>query len=141
VRDIPEKNTNEYWAYCLIRCAVCINSILRNINQLIYQAFLREQLVVFNEDNIIYIGKHQSNFVCEDVELTIQAQEETIPCLPFDIVLMKYTSGKNEVKTFANIISLRFSIGIGNQGMTQGFDLRVVDESLNPYPALVSTSR
>ncbi|MHC5731421.1 MAG: hypothetical protein ACYTXY_46525, partial [Nostoc sp.] len=66
---------------------------------------------------------------------------ETIPCLPFDIVLMKYTSGKNEVKTFANIISLRFSIGIGNQGMTQGFDLRVVDESLNPYPALVSTSR
>lgn len=141
VQNIPEKNTDEYWLYCLTRCAVCINSILRNIDQLIYQAFLRKQLVVFNEDNIIYIGKHQSNSVCQDVELTIQGQQETIHCVPFDIVLMNYMNRKREVKYFANITTTGLSIGIGNQGMTQKFDLRVIDESLNPYPNFVTISR
>ncbi len=137
VKEVPERHSDEYWACRLTHYSVCINSILSNINQLIYQAFLSKTLVVLDEDSIIHIAGQTSNLVCEETTITIQAQETTISCLPYEIVLIQYMSGERQVKSFAQIMTLTVSIGIGNQGMTQEFALRMIDESLNPYFGLV----
>ncbi len=138
VKEVPPRESHEYWAYRLIHYSACINSILLVLDQLIYQAFLSNHLVVLNEDNIIHIAEQTSNLVFEETKITIQAQHNTIGCLPCEIILIQYMEGERQVKYFAQIRELTISVGIGNQGMTQEFTLRKVDESLNPYFGLVN---
>jgi hypothetical protein len=133
INQVPQQNSDDYWAYYLVRYSARINSILSNIDQLIYQAFLKKHLIVLNEDNIIYIAGSTSNFMCEETTITIQSQSDTIFCLPSEIVLIQYVEGERQVKSLARIMNLTFSFRSESQGMTQECALRMIDESLSSY--------
>ncbi|MEW5323697.1 hypothetical protein V2J23_16685 [Geobacillus thermoleovorans] len=110
---------------------LCIRYSLRNLNQLIYQAYFQDKLPILNEDNIIDI-KSSSHFAGKGYLVTAQQLDGFWDIGPGDLIhLIDPLNGeKSPILCQVEGITLKVSKDFG---MTYDFKLRALNEDLNPF--------
>jgi len=130
-----KKDSPEYILNQLLFSLMSFRKILENINQLTYQAFLMDKLVVLNDNNIINILENNTHMIGQGLTILIQPFASEIFTLPGDLILVRHNfSNINELCVIEGE-NISFNMELGNQ---VEFKLRTVDDNLNPYFGLIN---
>ncbi len=115
---------------------VCIRASLSILDQMVFQAILRDKPAFFSEENVIAIKKSASNLVSRGLAITYQPTEETlfVQCTELVLVKLKGLGMESAELWRVEAIQSEFSQDFGEQ-IT--IDLRNVDDNLNPFAALL----
>ena len=130
-----KKDSPEYISNKLLFLLMSFRKVLENINQLIYQAFLMDKLVVLNDNNIINILENSTHMIGQGLTILIQPNAREICTLPGDLILVRHNFSNINNLCVVEEENLSFSMEIGNQ---IEFKLRTVDDNLNPYFGLIN---
>ena len=130
-----KKDSPEYILNQLLFSLMSFRKILENINQLTYQAFLMDKLVVLNDNNIINILENNTHMIGQGLTILIQPFASEIFTLPGDLILVKHNFSNINELCVVEGENISFNMELGNQ---VEFKLRTVDDNLNPYFGLIN---
>ena len=131
-----KEDSPEYILNKLLFLLMSFRKILENINQLIYQAFFMDQLVVLDNNNIINILENNTHMIGQGLTILIQpivARE--IFTNSGDIILVKHNFSNINKLCVVEGENISINMELGNQ---IEFKLRTVDDNLNPYFGLIN---
>lgn len=120
----------------MIFSVVSLIETLRSLSQMIFQAYVSDKLVAFTEDNVIDIVEHNHSYVGEGITILSQPTIEERLLSPGDITLIKLTSDVFSIDAIARIYGCSFSMS-REDGYTNQYQMRVMDDGLNPYFSLI----
>lgn len=139
--DLLLKNYNQFeYNLLLLNLTLCVVlHQITNLNQLIYQAFLKSNLTAVTEENIISIIGETHNIMGEFTKVEIQPiGMDEIMTNPADICLLKYQDRERQVDNLCRVNSTSLNMG-GDTGTVVTWDVSRVDDYLNSYPRLLPT--
>lgn len=106
---------------------------INSINQLIFQAFLNDNLVCFGEDEIFDIKHDRSNTVGRGMKIFVQSNISLfIDC--GDIILTTVPGSPSLIKAIVKGITIKHS---KESGAFQNMALRLLDDDMNPFENLI----
>jgi len=130
-----KKGTPEYILNKLLFSLMSFRKILENINQLIYQAFLMDTLVVLSDNNIINILENSTHMIGQGLTILIQpTTAREILTISGDLILIRHNFSNINELCVVEEENISFDMELGNQ---IEFKLRTVDDNLNPYFGLI----
>lgn len=129
------EDSSEYILNKLLFSLMSFRKILENINQLIYQAFFMDKLVVLNDNNIINILENNTHMIGQGLTILIQPIGREIFTNSRDIILVRHNFSNINELCVVEGETISFNIELGNQ---IEFKLRTVDDNLNPYFGLIN---
>lgn len=132
LRNASLMNTPERIVQMLFFSVMALRKTISNIDQIIFQAFIQEKLVVLNEENIINIVHNNTNMIGRGLTILIQPTYNEFTTHPGEIILVKFQMKdyKIDKMCFVEGIKSRF---LNENGDTIEFNLRVLDDNLNPF--------
>jgi len=132
-----KKESREYFVSKIIMALVALRASIAALDQLIYQAFLLDKLNILDENNIITIEERAGNLLGESLSILTQPTGTELFSNPNDMIFVKLKSSHHNIDGLFHIIGINISFS-ADFGNTQKFDLRRVDENVNPYPRIIS---
>lgn len=130
-----EEDSPEYILNKLLFLLMSFRKILENINQLIYQSFFMDKLVVLNDNNIINILENNTHTIGQGLTILIQPIAREILTNSGDIILVKHNFTNINKLCVVEGENISFNTELGYQ---IEFKLRTVDDNLNPYFGLIN---
>lgn len=140
VNNIPEDfheiimSSNPTTPIILARIFLAVLSareMINNILNMLYQAFLSDKLVVFNENNIINIDNYTKTLLSSGLIILSQPTEADFHTSVTDLVLCNIPQFDIKNDLFL-VEGTQFSFSQEN-GHTKKYSLRMLDDNLNPY--------
>jgi len=132
-----KKNSQGYHVGKILTALVALKTSLSILNQLLYQAFLYDKLVVLNQENVFQIEKHYRNFLGESISVSSQFLNHEIFSNTGGIVLIKLRSNNHKIDGLYRIERINVSLS-ADFGSSMKIGLRRIDNNLNCYPGLTS---
>jgi len=129
------EDSSEYIMNKLLFSLMSFRKILENINQLIYQAFFMDKIVVLNDNNIINILKNNTHMIGQGLTILIQPIAREIFANLGDLILVKHNFSNINKLCVVEGENISINMELGNQ---IEFKLRTVDDNLNPYFGLIN---
>lgn len=105
------------------------------VNQLLYQAFLTTKLVSFDENNIYDIKNFNQNTIGTGLQVFIQPNSEEVFLDVGDIIFLDINYG-NQIKDLAFVEGKKTNFS-KETGTNEIYDLRIINDDLNPYSNLL----
>jgi hypothetical protein len=130
-----KEDSPEYILNKLLFSLMSFRKILENINQLIYQAFLMDKLVVLSDNNIINILENNTHMIGQGLTILIQPIAREIFTILGDLILIRHNFSNINELCVVEEENISFNMELGNQ---IEFKLRTVDDNLNPYFGLIN---
>lgn len=121
--------------FVLILSLASLKTSIKVLDQLLYQAFLCDKLISFDEENVYQINKHVHNSIGESLSVAIQLNGPEILLDPSDLVFINIPY--KGVKGLAIIEAMKI-IPSHDFGDTISFSMRMVDGNLSYYHNLLS---
>jgi hypothetical protein len=120
---------------------VSIRDSLANINQLIFQAILRDKLVIIDEDNIIDLSPTYNSDSGSAITVTCQTSDAQF-LIPIEtptwnvgiLVLLKGIYGYKDTQLGRIETS---HTNIFGESDTAKFEIRIIDENMNAFPGIL----
>jgi len=131
------KDSPEYFITKTLKALVALKVSLSVLNQLLYQSFKTDKLVVLDNDNVIAVKNISRNFLGKHVSiLSHPIKMEQMASNAGDEILVKLKLDKYIIEGLHHIesVTISFNRDFGNR---QDFELLKIDENLNYYPGLV----
>ncbi len=132
---LVSKNSPEKHLTISILCLMSLRKIITNIDQLLYHAFLSNKLVTINNDNAISIVKDTHHMIGDGLTILVQPNGDEVLTQPGDMLLVTLEDTNITQLGILEKYNLNFN---QNSGQTMEFDLRIVDNNLNPYYGLLN---
>jgi hypothetical protein len=125
IQGHPEKSLAQ-----LMMALISVQDSLENLDQLLYQAFVDDSLVTFDNDNIIEINKSITNYIGESLQLLIQPLNMELLARPGDLAYVSIEAEKFPKKGLFKIYnqSIKF---LSKYGTTEDVGLRGINEDLS----------
>jgi len=130
-----KEDSPEYILNKLLFSLMSFRKILENIDQLIYQAFFMDKIVVLNDNNIINILKNNTHMIGQGLTILIQPIAREIFANLGDLILVKHNFSNINKLCVVEGENISINMELGNQ---IEFKLRTVDDNLNPYFGLIN---
>lgn len=132
LRFMRPKNISEDFSEKIIFNTLSLSAMLTTIDQLIYQSFFNDKMVILDENNIINIIEHNNHLVSEGFTILVQPNGFEIGTDVGDIVLMKLSNEYIKVDQLGVVegVNLKFS---QDEGTTLLLKIRMIDDNLDPY--------
>lgn len=127
--DSPQRILLRY-----LSALLCVKSALATLNELVFQAILSNKLPVISEDNIIELGSLTAHTCGQGFSLTCQPDGYINP-FNMNLVLVKCSSLEFPID-LCRVEEVHFQSS-QDYGDTIDFQLRLIDEQLNPYGNLL----
>lgn len=133
--DFPPRQALRYQA-----ALVGVRSVLRIVNQLIYQAFQVDRLPAVDGDNLVDVKGPSTSVAEHSVEATIQPTAMISHPKPGEIIFFQHPHMPEVCKGLAEIVATRFQM-TREAGSLTHLSLHLVDDELNSSPLFRSLSR
>lgn len=112
---------------------ISARKVISNIDQLIYQALLKDKPVVLNLDNVVKIKNHNYHAISEGLSLVVQPISDELFTDINDILLVDIKGVEHlNIHKWCTVEGSQMSMS-KETGCTKTFNLRVLDENLNPF--------
>jgi hypothetical protein len=131
LRNAKLMNTPERIVQMLFFSVMALRKTICNIDQLIFQAFIKDKLVVLNEENIINIVHNNTHMIGRGLTILIQPTYNEFTAHPGEIILVKFQTKNYKIDKMCFVEGMK-SRFLNENGDTIEFNLRVLDDNLNP---------
>lgn len=113
----------------------CLRAQIQTVLQLLYQQFVSLKLAVLNDKNIVDVTYNGGNTIGHGLIVKAQALSEVTRIAPWDIVVTEHDY--YHLHGFARVDAFHVSMN-SKIGGIDTLNLRVLDDSLEPYSSLVA---
>lgn len=132
---MTDKNSQQYKLSKSILALVSLKSSLINLTQLLFQAFLNDTLVSFDENNVFSYEGPNSNVIGNAISISLQPSGKEIFLHPFDLVFLNIPQHDSFISGLATIESTQMSFS-QEYGDNFTYGVRIVDDDLSMFPNL-----
>lgn len=136
-RVLVERNTPQHQMMKLIAAFMNLRVALGVLDQLVYQALLRDRLPVLSLDNTIAVDKAVHHGAGGGWQLLCLHDEATASVECGGLVLLSGLPSVGGTSQLGSVVRITTSMG-GDIGPTLELELREIDENLSPYGGLLT---
>ncbi|RIE06802.1 hypothetical protein [Candidatus Cryosericum terrychapinii] len=115
---------------------LCLRAQIKTALQLLYQQFATSKLAALSEKNIIDVTYDGSTVVGPGLIVKAQASAEVMGVPAGDVIVVEHKDSRPHA--FASVEAFNMSLD-SQTGGVDTFNLRVLDDSLEPYSGLVAS--
>ncbi|MDM8569715.1 hypothetical protein QUF50_09440 [Thiotrichales bacterium HSG1] len=136
LRIVSDNNSSQYHISKICFAITSLKSSLLTLNQILYQAFLYDKLLSFNEENVFSVGSRKTHCIGSVLEVSTQPLQEEVFFLDSESLIYLNIPNGGLYKGLASIESINNNLINQECGPNFTYELRIVNDDLSFFPNL-----